>query len=142
MSEALQMIRARLFTMQDPVYRDFQIKLIPTVPSERVIGVRTPQVRALARELTGTSEAELFLNALPHAYYDENNLHGFLIERIGDFEAVVSAINNFLPYVDIGPPVILSAPKFLAKTHTHCCLTFAHGCGLSIPTPFASAWEC
>ena len=73
--------------MQDTGYQAFQRRLMPTVPAEKVIGVRTPALRALARELAGSPEAEAFLGALPHAYYEEDNLHGFLLERVGDFDA-------------------------------------------------------
>lgn len=92
-------IRADLFGMQDPGYRDFQCRLMPTVPRELVIGVRTPLLRAYARSL-GAEDAEAFMAELPHRYYEENNLHAFLIERLGDWQATVDALDRFLPYVD------------------------------------------
>ena len=72
-------IKERLFEMQDLAYRNFHSKLIPTVDKDRIIGVRTPELRKLAKELKGTAEAEEFLSVLPHYYYEENNLHGFLL---------------------------------------------------------------
>lgn len=93
-------IRERLFAMQDEKYRDFLSMLTPTVQQERIIGVRTPLLRAYARELRQTPEAAAFLQMLPHFYYEENNLHAFLIEGIRDFDACIAALDAFLPYVD------------------------------------------
>ena len=86
--------------MQDPAYKDFHTKLIPTVDPDTTIGVRTLALRKLAKELSGTPETDAFLQALPRCYYHESNLHGFLVERIGDYDAAVEAIDAFLPYVD------------------------------------------
>lgn len=94
------MMTEKMFSLQDTKYKDFQCKLMPTVDPDRVIGVRTPALRALAKELYGTPQAEEFLSALPHTYYEENNLHAFLIEGIKDFDACIAALNAFLPYVD------------------------------------------
>ena len=96
----LKELRADLFAMQDPVYRDFQSKLIPTVPKDRVIGVRVPRLRTYAKELVKTELARSFFSQLPHAYYEEDLLHAFLIEQIGDLSQTVAELNRFLPYVD------------------------------------------
>lgn len=93
-------ITERLFSLADEAYRQFQIPLMPTVDPNRVIGVRTPILRKLAKELTGTAQAEAFLRQLPHTYYEENNLHAFLVEQIRDYDACIAAIDAFLPYVD------------------------------------------
>ena len=100
MSEVETRVRARLFGMQDVQYRDFTAKLIPTVSPERIIGVRTPDLRKYAAELRRTEDAAIFMAALPHRYHEENTLHGFLIERIADYDACVTALDAFLPYVD------------------------------------------
>ena len=94
------MITERLFALQDIKYKDFQCKLMPTVDSDRVIGVRTPALRAMAKELYVTPEAEEFLITLPHTYYEEDNLHAFLLERIKDFDECITALDAFLPYID------------------------------------------
>ena len=94
------MITDRLFELQDLKYRDFNSKLIPTVESDRVIGVRTPDIRALAKELYGSVEAEEFLKKLPHFYYEENNLHAFLLEKVKDYSKLIKRLDEFLPYVD------------------------------------------
>ena len=100
MSNVEARIRSHLFEMQDLKYRDFTAKLIPTVEKERIIGVRTPDLRKLAAELGKTEDAAAFMAVLPHLYQEENNLHGFLIERIADCGACVAALDAFLPYVD------------------------------------------
>ena len=69
----------RLTAMSDSAYAEFQRKLIPTVAPETVIGVRTPDLRKLAKELIQNGEAEAFLNELPHRYFDENQLHAFIL---------------------------------------------------------------
>ncbi len=93
-------IQTRLFALRDEGFKAFNSKLMPTVAPETVIGVRTPLLRAMARELSGTEAAEEFMLSLPHEYLEENALHGFLIERIGDYADCVAALERFLPYVD------------------------------------------
>lgn len=94
------MIIKELFKLQDNAYKEFHSKLMPTVDKERVIGIRIPAVRSLAKKLYGTPQAEEFISTLPHYYYEENNLHAFLIAQIDDYELCVEAVNRFLPYVD------------------------------------------
>lgn len=94
------MIQARLSALRDEGYRDFSAKLVPTVDRARVIGVRSPALRALAKELAGTEAAAEFLRALPHKYLEEQHLHAFLIERIRDYDECVAALDTFLPWVD------------------------------------------
>ena len=93
-------IRQRLFELQDVSYRDFQVKLIPTVETESMIGVRTPALRKLAREYGRRDEIGVFLQDLPHKYFDENQLHAFIISGIKDFETCIMHVEKFLPYVD------------------------------------------
>ncbi len=87
--------------LADPNYRLFQLKLLPTLNPDTVLGVRTPALRRLARENAGAEAATTFLNTLPHFYFDENNLHGALIEY-GDysFAETIVWIEKFLPYID------------------------------------------
>ena len=96
----LRQVQEELFAMQDMGYRDFHAKLMPTMDKERVIGVRTPALRAFAKVYGKTEEARIFLQVLPHTYYEENNLHGLLIEQIKDYEECVAELNRFLPYID------------------------------------------
>ena len=115
MMPAVERIRARLFELQDEKYQAFSAKLMPTLESFRVIGVRTPALRKLARELAGTPDAAAFMAALPHEYFEENNLHGFLIETIRDYDACVAALNAFLPFVDNWATCDQTSPKVLGK---------------------------
>ena len=108
-------ITERLFALADEGYRQFQMPLIPTVEPARVIGVRTPVVRKLAKELVGTAEAAAFLRDLPHTYYEENNLHAFLVEQIKDYDICIAAIDAFLPYVDNWSTCDGWSPKVLKK---------------------------
>ena len=98
--EVIEKVQAELFEMQDLTYRDFHAKLMPTIDKETVIGVRTPMLRAYAKKFGKTADAVTFLEVLPHKYYEENNLHGLLIEQIKDYPTCIAAIERFLPYVD------------------------------------------
>lgn len=93
-------IQKRLFEMQDKGYREFQSRLMPTVDPERVIGIPMPQLRALAKELAGKPETDVFLNQLPHQYYEENNLHGILLMSVKNYGECVEKVKKFLPFVD------------------------------------------
>lgn len=96
----MRTIRDKLFALKDEKYKEFQSALVPTVDKDSVIGVRTPTLRNLAKELYGTREAEDFLNCLPHRYFEENNLHAFLIEKEKSFDEAVGRLDVFLPLVD------------------------------------------
>lgn len=96
----MQEITQALFDMQDLKYKDFQCALMPTVPKETVIGVRTPLLRQYARRMHKTPQAASFLEILPHTYYEENNLHAFLLEYEPSFEKAVIAVDRFLPYIN------------------------------------------
>ena len=113
--EPVQEIRDRLFALQDPEYRLFQSKLMPTVDPARVIGVRTPDLRKLSRELAGTEQAAAFVRQLPHDYYEENNLHGFLIASLRDYGETVAALEAFLPHVDNWATCDLLHPRAFDK---------------------------
>lgn len=106
-------IEQRLFQLQDVSYADFQAKLTPTVPREQFIGVRIPQLRKLAKELS--HEADDFIKQLPHRYYEENVLHGMFVAQIKDFELCVEMLDQFLPFVDNWAVCDTMSPKVLAK---------------------------
>lgn len=88
-----------LFSLQDLSYRDFHARLMPTVDKEKIIGVRVPFLRKKAKNIN-KAEAEAFMKELPHRYYEENNLHGFIIAEIKDFDLCIKELECFLPYVD------------------------------------------
>lgn len=108
-------IRKQLYSMQDPGYQKFQVKLIPTLDPARVIGIRLPELRKFAKEFAKTPEAVEYLKILPHRFYDENNLHGCLIESIKDYDVCVEALQEFLPYIDNWATCDMLAPKVLGK---------------------------
>ena len=112
-------ITSHLFSLQDIAYRDFQAKLIPNIALDSVIGVRTPILRSFAKELykedgEGVSD---FLSALPHKYFDENQLHAFLISEQKDFEACLALLENFLPFIDNWATCDQLSPKVFKKNH-------------------------
>ena len=98
--KTLTKLQKKLFSLQDDSYKSFQQKLLPSVDPDTVIGIRTPDLRRFASKFVQTEEAKDFMANLPHTYYEENNLHAFLIEKITDFESAVTELNRFLPYVD------------------------------------------
>ena len=107
----------RLAACRDEKYKDFLSRLVPNIPKNTVLGVRTPAMRRIAKEIKGTKEAEEFLSVLPHKYYEENLVHFFLIAMIKDFGECVKAVETFLPYVDCWPVCDQSSPKVFAKEH-------------------------
>lgn len=110
-------IYKRLLQDQDLEFREFQSKLVPNISKETMIGVRTPQMRQIAKELFGTKDGEEFLKTLPHQYYEENIIHFFMIAMIKDFDKCVEAVETFLPYVDCWPVCDQSSPKVFKKNH-------------------------
>ena len=138
------MITQKLIALADAPYRDFTAGLIPTVDKARIIGVRTPAMRTLAKELlkNESEKAMAFLEELPHYYYEENNLHAFIIAELKDFEQVMKYTERFLPYIDnwatcdtFAPKIFLKYPKetltyvqkWLASTDTY---TVRYGIGI------------
>ena len=108
-------IQEMLFELQDLEYRAFHSKLMPTVDPAAIIGVRTPELRKLAKQVAKMPEANAFLKSLPHKYYEENNLHGFLLEEIKDYDTCIAALEEFLPYVDNWATCDMMSPKVLKK---------------------------
>ena len=113
--EVIENVQADLFAIQDLAYRDFQAKLMPTVNKETVIGVRTPSLRAYAKKFGKTDNVSAFLEVLPHKYYEENNLHGLLIEQIKAYPSCIAALDRFLPYIDNWATCDFPAPKCFEK---------------------------
>ena len=109
-------LQRALFELQDVEYKKFHQKLMPTVNEESVIGVRTPVLRKFAKEFSKRENADEFLKNLPHKYYEENNLHGFLLEQIKDYDVLIKELNKFLPFVDNWATCDMMKPKIL-KNH-------------------------
>ena len=93
-------ILRRLFELQDKEYREFQLKLMPGVEADAVIGVRTPLLRGLAKELVKQYGEEKLLEAIGKYYYDERNLYGLVLMGVKDYDRCVAFIDAFLPCVD------------------------------------------
>ena len=108
-------VMERLKAMSDPSFADFQRKLIPTVVPETVLGIRTPDLRKLAKEMIKNGEAEAFLNRLPHPYFDENQLHAFILSEEKDFQRCLDRVSAFLPYVDNWATCDQLSPKAFKK---------------------------
>ncbi len=108
-------IKKELFEMQDTKYRDFQAKLIPTVDEKTVIGVRTPQLRKYAKSLVKRDDVDEFLSQLPHEYFDENQLHAFILSEMKDYEKCMASVEAFLPYVDNWATCDQMSPKVFKK---------------------------
>lgn len=135
-------IQQQLLELKDNSYKEFHAKLIPTVEKAKIIGVRTPVLRKYAKELLKQAktdekvkeEVEQFMEQLPHIYYEENNLHGLLIEGIKEYEECVQKLDSFLPYVDnwatcdllsmklfkkYPQPILEKVKQWMASKHTY-----------------------
>lgn len=127
-------IRSQLLSLADETYRPFIVKLLPTVAQSRIIGIRTPALRQLAKQLRGSEQAEAFLRALPHETFEETMLHAFLIGEIRDFDRCLRETDALLPYIDnwaicdsFRPPVFAKhltelyahVPQWLKDTHPY-----------------------
>jgi 3-methyladenine DNA glycosylase AlkD len=108
-------IREELFKLQDKKYRDFQSKLIPNVNSDAVIGVRTPELRKLAKKYEKKEDISMFLEVLPHRYFDENQLHAFIISERKDYKRCIEETNRFLPFIDNWATCDQLSPKIFKK---------------------------
>ena len=108
-------IKSRLSELQDEKYREMQIKIIPNVDPESIIGVRTPALRSLAKELAKRDDVDVFLDDLPHVFFEENQLHAFILSGMKDYEACIQRLHRFLPYVDNWATCDQMSPKVFKK---------------------------
>ena len=110
-------ISDRLLEVRDEKYKHFQSRLVPNIDPEKMIGVRTPQLRQIASEVFKSGEMDEFLNDLPHRYYEENLVHFLVIALIRDFDECIEKTEAFLPYVDCWPVSDQASPKCFRKNH-------------------------
>ena len=108
-------ITSQLLKMQDKEYSAFQARIIPSVEKEKILGIRTPQLRTLAKSLAKEEDTETFLQSLPHKYFEENQLHAFLLSLEKDFNKCISQIENFLPHIDNWATCDQLSPKSFKK---------------------------
>lgn len=106
-----------LLGMKHNGHQQFLAALIPNIPMESILGIKTPPLRSLAKSLRNTPDAERFLHQLPHRYFEENQLHVFLLNPMQDITAAFSHIHAFLPYVDNWATCDSLAPKCFRKHH-------------------------
>lgn len=104
-----------LLPYRDDAYRDFQAKLVPNIAPDTMLGVRTPQLRAIAKALCQSADRDAFLRDLPHRYYEENLIHMFVLSAERDFDACVRGVEAFLPHMDCWPVSDQATPKAFRK---------------------------
>lgn len=115
MSDIINEIETELFALQDEKYRDFNASLVPTLDKNSFIGVRSPELRRLAKKYAKDERIEVFLSALPHKYQEENTLHGFIISLEKDFDKAIAETERFLPYINNWAVCDGISPKVFAK---------------------------
>jgi 3-methyladenine DNA glycosylase AlkD len=114
--QIIKSIQDKVFALRDESYKEFNSKLIPTVDPKTVIGVRTPALRALAKEISADKEnTDVFLENLPHKYFEENQLHAFIISGIKDYDECIEQLARFLPFVDNWATCDQMSPKVFRK---------------------------
>ncbi len=112
-------LQNRLKELSDEKYAALQIKITPGILPENTMGVRVPILRKFAKEYSKEEEHVAFMQELPHKYYDENMLHGLLVEQIKDYDTCIAEIDRFLPYVDNWAVCDIMSPKVLKKKKNH-----------------------
>ena len=110
-----EQIVKHLFSLQDKKFREFHLKLIPGIETDKVIGVRTPALRKFAKEIIKAGSGEEFLSSLPHYYYEENQLHSFILSEEKDFDNCIKYVDKFLPYVNNWATCDQLLPKVFKK---------------------------
>ena len=107
----------QLLKVKDDKYKEFQAKLVPNIDPGTILGVKTPEMRQIAKEVFNSKEKDAFLKALPHKYYEENLVHFFIISMIKDFDECIREVETFLPYVDCWPVSDQATPRSFKKNH-------------------------
>lgn len=108
-------LHKKLYSLQDMKYRDMQIRIIPTINPESVIGVRTPELKRMATDILKAGDYQEFLNELPHKYFEENQLQAFIISGIKDLSECMEELEKFLPYVDNWATCDQMSPRIFRK---------------------------
>lgn len=106
-----------LLKVKDDTYKEFQAKLVPNIDPDIILGVKTPEMRQIAKEVFNSKEKDAFLKDLPHKYYEENLVHFFIISLIKDFDECIREVETFLPYVDCWPVSDQATPRSFKKNH-------------------------
>ena len=106
-----------LLKVKDDNYKEFMSKLVPNISLDSILGVRTPEMREIAKEVFNSSFKDEFLNDIPHKYYEENIIHMFVVSLIKDFDECIKELDKFLKYVDCWPVSDQASPKCFKKNH-------------------------
>ena len=107
----------KLNKVKSEEYKEFQSKLVPNIPKDTILGVKTPEMRDIAKEVFASKDRDNFLSDLPHKYYEENLIHFFVVSLIKDFDECVKRVEEFLPYIDCWPVSDQATPKTFKKNH-------------------------
>lgn len=110
-------ITKRLLESRNEEYRLFQSKLVPNISGDTIMGIKSPELKKIAKQIFESGEKDEFLSSLPHRYYEENLIHFFVIALIKDFDECIKRTEEFLPYVDCWPVSDQSSPKVFKKNH-------------------------
>ena len=106
-----------LLKVKDDEYKEFQSKLVPNIDKDKILGVRTPEMRDIAKVVYNSDYRDKFLNDIPHKYYEENIIHMFVISLFKDFDECIAYLNKFLKNVDCWPVSDQASPKCFKKNH-------------------------
>ena len=108
-------LQRKLYNLQDMKYREMQIKIIPTINPESIIGVRTPELKIMAKEILKAGDYKDFLEELPHEFFEENQLQAFILSGMKDYDECMEELERFLPYVDNWATCDQMSPKIFKK---------------------------
>ena len=108
-------LQRKLYNLQDMKYREMQIKIIPTINPESIIGVRTPELKIMAKEILKAGDYNDFLEELPHEFFEENQLQAFILSGMKDYDECMEELERFLPYVDNWATCDQMSPKIFKK---------------------------
>ena len=111
----MEKVLSLLFSKQDEQYRAFQASLIPNIDKNLMIGVRTPELKKIAKEIVDTSLGKSFIETLSHSYFEENQLHAFIVSNIKDYQSCLNEVNRFLPYINNWATCDQLCPKVFSK---------------------------
>src|SRR5574344_2183552 len=115
MNKYIAKTEQELFSKQDIKYREFQAKLMPNIDKSVIVGVRNPDTKKIAKRIIHDNEEDFFVSNLPHKYYEENNVHAYIITNCKEYSKTISMLDNFLPFVDNWATCDIIKPQIFKK---------------------------
>ena len=91
MNDIINEIETELFALQDEKYRDFNASLVPTLDKNSFIGVRSPELRRLAKKYTKDEIIDILV--MGESYSDHPIAKSIL--RLKDTDIDSSKVKNF-----------------------------------------------